>query len=157
MIKLQHLGTLTHTVPYFKFISQANNSNIYPPTNKKCSPWKDFGINHPPTLQLLSRRGSKSLDARLSQHYIGKKMTFCHFSNFCRKKFSSLTKKLLHISIQIWGLKFAKTMWLDLYNHSISAENFFCQAWKFFSAEIWKCWNIIFGWCNVEMVPCLGF
>ena len=29
-------------------------------------------------------------------------------------------------------------MWQDLYIHSISAENFFCQAWKLFSADIWK-------------------
>ena len=37
---------------------------------KKCSPWKVFGKNHPQILQLLSRRGPRSLEARLSQHYI---------------------------------------------------------------------------------------
>ena len=108
------------------------------PENKKCSPWKVFGINHPQTLRLLSRRGPRSPDARLSQHYMGPKMTFCHFLNFCRKKFSGLTIKLLHIFIQLWGLWFAKIMWQDLYIHSISAGNFFCQAWKLLSAEIWK-------------------
>ena len=55
--------------------------------NKKCSPWKVFGINYPQTLRLLSRRGPRSPDARLSQHYIGPKMTFYHFFNFCRKFF----------------------------------------------------------------------
>ena len=29
-------------------------------------------------------------------------------------------------------------MWQDLYIHSISAGNFFCQAWKLFSTKIWK-------------------
>ena len=38
--------------------------------NKKCSPWKVFGIHHPQTLQLLSRRGPRSLDMRQSQHCI---------------------------------------------------------------------------------------
>ena len=34
--------------------------------NKKCSPWKVFVINHPQTLRLLSRRGPRSPDTRLS-------------------------------------------------------------------------------------------
>merc|ERR1712218_330860 len=45
-----------------------------------------FGTNHPQNLRFLSRRGPRSLDMGLSQHYISSKMTFCHFSNFCRKK-----------------------------------------------------------------------
>ena len=32
------------------------------------------------------------------------KLTFQHFSNFCRKKFPDLTKRLLHIFIQFLGL-----------------------------------------------------
>ena len=108
--------------------------------NKECSPWKVFGINHPQNLRLL-----RSLDVRPSQHYIGPKLTFCHLSNFCREKFSGLIIKLLHIFIHVWELYFAKIMWEDLYIHSTSAGNFFCQAWKLFSAEIWKCQNVIFG------------
>ena len=47
--------------PFFsKFVSRANNSNIYRPKlsreNKKCSPWKVFGINHPQTLQLFAEK-----------------------------------------------------------------------------------------------------
>ena len=63
-------------------------------TQKIKSPWKVFGINQPQTLQLLSRRGPRSPNARLSQHYIGPKMTFWHFSNFYRKKFPGLTKEI---------------------------------------------------------------
>ena len=43
-------------------------------------------------MQVLNRRGHRCLDTRLSQYYIGSKMTFCHLSNFCRKKFLGLTK-----------------------------------------------------------------
>ena len=70
------------------------------PENKKCSPWKVFGTNHPQTLQLLSKRGPRCLEARLSQYDIGPKLTFCHFSNFCTKKFSGLTKMFLQICWQ---------------------------------------------------------
>ena len=41
-------------------------------------------------------------------------------------------------------------MWQDLYIHSISAENFFCQAWKVFSAEIWKMSECHF-WADVML------
>jgi hypothetical protein len=78
------------------------------PENKKCSPWKVFERSHPQTLRLLSRRGPRSRDRRLSQHYIGPKMTFCHFLNFCRKKFSGMKIKLLSCG-----------------KHSIRAGNFF--------------------------------
>ena len=114
-------------------ITQKAVHQLSDPENKKCSHWKFFGTIYLQTLWFLSRRGPRSPDMGLSQHYIGSEMTFCHFSNFCRKKFSSLTKKLLHISIQIWGLKFAKTMWLDFYNHSmqkissVKPGNFFLQ------------------------------
>ena len=85
-------------------ITQISIDHMSSPENKKCSPWKVFGINHPQTLRLLSRRGPRGLDMRLSQHYIGPKMTFCHFSTFCRKKFPGLTNKFLHIFVQLWRL-----------------------------------------------------
>ena len=131
-------------------IAQIYIDHLSGPKNKKCSPWKVFGTNHSQTLQLLSRRGPRSREARLSQHYIGPKMTFQHFSNFCRKKFPGLTKRLLHIFIQFWGLSFAKIMWQDLYFHSISAGNPFYQAWKLFSAEIWKMSECHF-WADVML------
>jgi hypothetical protein len=34
------------------------------------------------------------------------------------------------------GVVICKNMWEDIYIHSISAGNFFCQACKLFSAEI---------------------
>ena len=85
-------------------ITQIAINQLSDPENKKCSPWKVFGTIHPQTLQLLSRRGPRSPKARLSQHYVGLKMTFQHFSKFCRKKFPGLTKRLLNIFIQFWGL-----------------------------------------------------
>ena len=70
-------------------IAQIYIDQLSDPENKKCSPWKVFGINHPQTPRLLSRRGPRSPEARLPQHYIGPKMTFQHFSNYnlqsCRK------------------------------------------------------------------------
>ena len=82
------------------YLAQILINQLSDPENKKCSPWKVFGKNHPQILLLLSRRGPRSPEARLSQHYIGPKMTFQHFSNFCRKKFPGLTKRLLHNFIQ---------------------------------------------------------
>ena len=41
-------------------------------------------------------------------------------------------------------------MWQDLYTHSISAGNFFFQAWKLFSTEIWKMLECHF-WANVML------
>ena len=129
-------------------ITQKAVHQITDPENKKCSHWKFFGTNHPQNLRFLSRRGPRSLDMGLSQHYIGSKMTFCHFSNFCRKKFPSLSKRLLHIFIQLWGLTGVVTCKYHI--HSISAGNFFCQAWKLFSAEIWKMSECHF-WANVML------
>ena len=73
-------------------ITQRAMHQLSDPENKKRSPWKVFGINHPQTLRLLSRIGPRNLDMRLSQHYIGPKMTFRHFPNFCGKKFPGFTK-----------------------------------------------------------------
>ena len=48
--------------------------------------------NTPQALLLLSRRDPRGLDMRLSQHYICPNMAFCHFFNFCRKKFLGMIK-----------------------------------------------------------------
>ena len=60
-------------------ITQKHIDQMSSPENKKCSPVKVFGINHPQTPRLMSMRGPRCLDKRLSQHYIGPKITFCHF------------------------------------------------------------------------------
>ena len=106
-----NIRSLTHQCTllcFFKFVSRANNSKSCPPNkwprHKNVDIGIFFGTNHPPYLRFLSRRGSRSLDMGLSQQYIGSKMIFCHFSNFCRKKFPSLSKRLLHIFIQLRGL-----------------------------------------------------
>ena len=75
-------------------ITQIAIHQVSDPENKKVSPWKVFGTNHHKTLQLLSRRGPKSQKVRLYQYYIGPKMTFRHFSNFCRKRFPGLKKEI---------------------------------------------------------------
>ena len=120
------------------------------PENKKCSPWKVFGTNHSQTLQLLSRRGPRSREARLSQHYIGPKMTFRHFSNFCRKKFPSLIKGIFctyWMNIEVLPHVFSKLQPQKLYKN---VQEPFCQAWKLFSAEIWKMSECHF-WANVML------
>ena len=100
--------------------------------NKKCSPWKVFGIGHPQNLRLLSRRGprSRSPDARLSQHYIGPKMTFQHFSNFCRKKFPGLKKEIsctYWMSVEVLSHDFCKLQHPKLYRN---VQELYCQARK---------------------------
>ena len=102
------------------------------PENKKRSPWKVFGINHPQNLRLLSRRGPRSLYARLSRHYIGPKMTFR------RKKFPGLIKGIsctYWMKVEVLLHDFCKLQPPKLYKN---VQEPFCQAWKLFSADIWK-------------------
>ena len=88
-------------------------SQLSDPKNKKCNPWKVFGNNHPQILPLLSRRGPRGPEARLSQHYIGPKMTFHHFKSrrvwgwFVPKTFQGLHflfSGSLSWSIYIWAI-----------------------------------------------------
>jgi hypothetical protein len=120
------------------------------PENKKCSPWKVFGTNHPKTLRLLSRRGPRKPEARLSQHYIDPKMTFRHFSNFCRKNFADLIKEIscTHwMNLEVLPHGFCKLQPPKLYKN---VQKPFCQAGKLFSAEIWKMAECHF-WANVML------
>ena len=100
---------------FLKNFSRANNSKIYidqlsDPVNKKCSPWKP-----PSTLPLLSRRGPRYPDKRLFQNYIGPKMTFCHFSNFCKKKVCRVDKRnILHFLNECRGF----STWFLFSNHN---------------------------------------
>ena len=82
--------------------------------------------------------------SHLSQHYSGPKVTFCHFSNFCRKV-SRLDKKVFaHFCVTLWVLicknNVAKP--LDLLNESrrllLSSRVFFLQKFE-------KWLNIISG------------
>ena len=102
------------------------------PENKKSSPWKVFGINHPQTLQLLSRRGPRCTVTRLSQHYIGPAMKFCYISNFCRKKIFC-------------------TYWMNL--EVLSHDFFKLQSQKVYKnvGELFvKLGNLFFDQCDVE-------
>ena len=74
-------------------ITQKAVHQITDPENKKCSHWNFFGTNHPQNLRFLSRRGPRSLDMRLSQHYIGPKMTFDIFQISAEKSFQAWKKK----------------------------------------------------------------
>ena len=109
------------------------------PGNKKCSPWKVFTINHPQTPRLLSRRGPRSQETRLSQHYISQKMTFQNFNISAEKSFQAWYNgfpaliKMPH--------DFCKLQPQKLYEN---VQEPFCQSWKLFSAEILKIWNVIF-------------
>jgi hypothetical protein len=90
----------SHTLRFFfKFVSLAYCSKTHRPNEsprkQKMLPWKSFwNKNHPQTSLLLSRRGPRCPDARLSQYYISPKMICCNFSNFRRKKFPGFTKEI---------------------------------------------------------------
>ena len=115
------------------------------PENAKCSPWNVFGKNHPQTPRLLSRRGPRSPEARLSQHYIGPKMTHWNFSNFCRKKIPGLIKDIFctywmkvevlpHDFCNLWPPKLYKNVQEPFFP---SLETFFCWNLKNVRMSIW--------------------
>ena len=87
------LNFKSHTThyPFFHGQTTQNLSTKWVP---KSSSWKVFGIKHPQTLKLLSRRGPRCPDMRLSQHYIGPKNDILSFFNFLQKKVSFLFQKL---------------------------------------------------------------
>jgi hypothetical protein len=60
------------------------------------------------------------------------------FQISAEKSFQAWQKGSSTILYNFKGLHFANIMWQDLYIHSISTGNPFYQAWKLFSAEIWK-------------------
>ena len=90
-------------------IFQKYNNQMSPPENKNVALEKFLELNHPQTSLLLSRRGPRCPDAKLSQHYISPKMTCCNFSNFCRKKFPGLTKKFLTFLYNFGGCNLQKS------------------------------------------------
>ena len=131
-------------------ITQKAVHQISDPENKKCSHWNFFGTNHPQNLRFLSRRGPRSLDMRLSQHYIGPKMTFRHFPNFCRKKFPGLKKEIFctyWMNVEVLPHDFCKLQPPKL---DKNVQEPFWQAGKLFSAEIWKMAECHF-WANVML------
>ena len=110
-------------------ITQKSIDQMCSPENKKCSPWKVFGINHAQTLQLLSRRGPRGPDVRLFQHYIGPILSFF---NFLQKKVSRLDKKVpahfcITLGAVIWKNHVAKP--LDSFNKCKKKifSNFSCR------------------------------
>ena len=147
LIKIAHLRTYAHCFvssnSFHGQITQKAVHQITDPENKKCSHWKFFGTNHPQNLRFLSRRGPRSLDMRLSQHYIGPKMTFWHFPNFCRKKFPGLKKEIFctyWMNVEVLPHDFCKLQPPKL---DRNVQESFWQAGKLFSAEIWKMLNVI--------------
>ena len=124
-------------------LAQIYIDQLSDPENKKCRPWKVFGKNHPQTPRLLSRRGPRSAEARLSQHYIGPKMTFQHFSNFCRKKFLGLIKGIsctYWMNLEVLPHYFFKLQPLKLKK---MCRSLFVQPGNFFLQKFEKCWNVI--------------
>ena len=82
--------------------------------------------------------------------FIGLKMTFWNFSNLCRKKFPSLTKEIFctfRMNVEVLPHHFCKLQPQKLYKN---VQEPFCQAWKLFSAEIWKMSECHF-WANVML------
>jgi hypothetical protein len=73
------------------------------------------------------KRGPKCLEVRPSEHYIGPKMTFSHFSNFCRKKFPGLTKE---ISCTYWFFHLIFGNFNPQSNKEEGQEFFFCRNLK---------------------------
>ena len=69
--------------------------------------------------------------SRLSQHYIGQKMTFWHFSNFCRRKFFGMITYCMNLDVLPHD--FCKLQPPELYK---KVKELFCQAEKLFYAEI---------------------
>ena len=71
-------------------------------------------------------------------------------TTFCRKTFPGLTKKFLHIFVYLWGLKFEKNHVVKPVDSFNKCKKIFCQAWKLFSAEIWKLTEFHF-WADIML------
>jgi hypothetical protein len=85
---------------------------------------------------------------RLSQHYIGPKMTLCH-STFCRKSFLASQKSSFTFLPHFGGcnLKTSFSNPVDSFN---KWKKFFCQDRKLFSADIQNMTEFHF-WANVML------
>ena len=139
-------------------ITQKAVHQISDPENKKCSHWNFFGTNHPQNLRFLSRRGPRSLDMRLSQHYIGPKMTFRHFSNFCRKKVSRLDKKAPAQFYTILGVVICKNhVARPLHSFNRGRKSLLSSLETFFCRNLKNVGMSFLGRCNVETVSLPGF
>ena len=110
-----------------KFVSLANDSNIYQPNEfhrrLKISPLKIFGI--------------KTLSNPIVSTLHWSKNNILSFSNFLQKKFPGLTKKFLHfffttLEVVIWKSRVAKAV--DLFN---KGEKIFRQARKLTEFYFW--------------------
>ena len=138
-------------------IAQTYIDHLSGPENKKCSPWKVFGTNHPQIWPLLTRRGPRSPDMRLSQHYIGPKMTSWHFSNFCRKKFFGIRKQSFctyWINLEVLLHDFFKLQPPKLYK---TAGAFFSSRETFFCRNLKNARMSFLCQYNVETASCPGF
>ena len=98
----------------------------------------------------MSRRGPRCPEGRLSQHYIGSKMTFCPFSNFCRKSFPRLTKEISFaywMNLKVLPHDFWNLQLLKLYKN---VHQLFLSSQETFFSRNLKKEGIFLGRCNVE-------
>ena len=137
-------------------IAQIYIDHLSGPENKKCSPWKVCWTNHPQTWPLLTKRGPRSPDIRLSQHW--PKKIILAFFKFLQKKVSRLDKKApahfcIILGVVIWKNHVTKP--LDLFNKCrkiifLCRKTFFCRNLK--NARM-----SFLGQCNVETASYPGF
>ena len=99
------IGILPYLSPKFRMDNAGDpftptlwNRGPLPPTEwprkEKCSHWKLFETNHPQILRFLSRRGPRSTDMGLSQHYIGPKWHSNIFQISAEKRFRDVVSPL---------------------------------------------------------------
>ena len=146
----QNNSNLPHTAIFlqicFMGILFKNTSTKWVPQKTKNVALEKFlEWNHPQTSLLLSRRGPRCPDARLSQHYISPKMICCNFSNFCRKKFPGLTKEIsctYWMNLEVLPHDFCKLQPPKLYQNF---RNFFVKPGNFFLQKFEKLQHVIFG------------
>ena len=87
---LYHKLTLSFSTNLFhRQLTQISHDKIRSPGNKKCCPWKVFGINCPQNLRLFSRRRHETV-SRL--HWLKKEIL--SFFNFLEKKVFWLDKRI---------------------------------------------------------------
>ena len=85
---------------------------------------------------------------RLSQHYIGPKMKFCHILNICRKKFPGLTKEFFPLIEWIYRVA---TWCFQITTSKVGqkCEGTFLWSQETFSAESWM--TECHFWTNVML------
>ena len=108
------------------------------PENKRSSPWKVFRINHPQTLQLLSRRGPRSPVMRLFKIRLAQKWNSQISQIFTERRFPGLKKEIsctYWMNVEVWPNDFSKLQPPKLHRNVLEP---FCRTRKLSSTELWK-------------------